>query len=584
MSEKNGSKKTVEQLIIDNLFNQQVYFVFPTDISASVWAERALDISEKSTTKNRGGAIALERFIAWDYFKSNSIKSQQQDKRSIPTTLRKFFAIHILERNKKEKIFSSLVSQAYADTSVSFKDWITSLLPQLELWHQRYSSKLSAIEKTFEQNDLEDCDLLRLYEEYGEFLNANNLFDPAWEKPPFYDDGKTWYILYPQVLLDFEEYRNLLDSSKNVYIVNVPTKSKTDTKSFKPQVNTFANTREELHALALYIRSVCTEKNIAWQDIALSVPDIETMEPYIRREFELYSIPYQLRSGKKLSQYPAGRLFTLIQACVQEDFSFASVRNLLLDKNFPWQDDVAINQLIEFGIKHNCLCSYEDRNKKVNVWQDAFNREANEERARIFLLGGTFDTVYFRGLIRALTDIYEAQTFTQIREKYFMFRSEFFDVERFDQSANTIISRCVMELDSLIQLQKDFSEAAKCNNPYRFFCSHLDERDYLAQSEDRGVNIFPYKLASSAPFEHHIVIGASQNALSIIHQPLHFLSAEKRAQLGINETILSPYFISLYTHVSSLTTYFSCSNKTFGAYSLPHNDLDSISGTIDKSN
>jgi hypothetical protein len=591
-----GCRKNVEQLIANNLSDTKVYFVFPTDIAATAWAERALELN------NLNGAVALERFTAWDKFKGESIKSLQQNKTAIPTTLRKLFATNILERNKSESkngkpIFTSLVVPSYVDSSLSFKDWIASLLPQLSSWYQKqqvlYKNldlKNTETEKAFhldlsklEVLDSEDKDLLILYYEYKNFLDTNNLFDPAWEKPPFNDDGKIWYIIYPQILADFEEYSELLNSADNVYLVDVPELSNlkvtTSMVDAKPPVFTYDNTREELHALALYLTDIAVVKSqnkVEWQEIALSVPDIETIEPYLTRELKLHNIPYQLRAGKKLSQYPAGRLFSLILTCVNEDFSFDSVRNLVLDKTFPWGDEQSINQLIEFGVKHNCLCSYEDNGNKVDVWQESFHRASGEERAKVFLLGGKIgDEDSKKGLKKALTDICNAKDFSEINKYYFSFRKEFFDINMFSEEANLILSRCITELHMLIQLQEEFGEAASCQMPFAFFCNQLDQTDYLAQSDARGVNIFPYRLAAAAPYKQQIVIDASQSALSITNQPLSFLSDEKRKKLGIMDILLSKDFISLYAHLSEHMVYFSCATKTFNGYGLPHDSLSS---------
>ena len=43
------------------------------------------------------------------------------------------------------------------------------------------------------------------------------------------------------------------------------------------------------------------KKKIAWNKIAVSVPDLDTYGPYLERELELYQIPHILKNGKALS-------------------------------------------------------------------------------------------------------------------------------------------------------------------------------------------------------------------------------------------------------------------------------------------
>lgn len=547
----------VQRLIKENLQDPNAFFVFPTDISAVQWAERALEF-------DGSGAIALERFTAWDRFKTESIRSVQQDKDSISPALRKLFARSLLEQNKTDSFFTSLINPEYSSTSASFTDWITSLLPQLASWKEKFllsNEGDSQQASLFGQADSEDDDLLRLEAEYRNFLDTNGLFDPAWEKPPFYDEGKTFYIVYPEILQDFLEYKDILSNTEHIRFIHVPPLAQQSSALY------YSNCRSELHTTALFISSICKPiaeggTGVQWTDIAISVPDIKTLEPYLLREFSLYNIPVQLRSGKKLGEYPAGRLFSLIRSCYTEKFSFDSVRNLLLDAIFPWKDPIAADQLITFGVKHNCLYSYDD----LDIWNEAFKKSSGEERAKNL----------YTSLKKHLTALCEADNFEHIQIHYFLFWNTFFDTTKFTAQADLIISRCIVELSSLIDLEKRYPKATVCADPFSFFIEQLNSKDYLAQSDLRGVNIFPYKLASSAPFKQHIVLDASQSSLTILHQSLNFLTETKRKALSLIDTNASEDFIALYTMHSTECVRFTCSAKTFSGYAIPHNSLIDI--------
>ncbi|WP_461248808.1 hypothetical protein, partial [Treponema sp. R6D11] len=73
----------VEKTLLENINNPNSLFVFPTDIAVSSWADHILRLN--------GGTVAMNKFIAWDEFKQNSIKSKVQNKKSIPSVLRKIF-------------------------------------------------------------------------------------------------------------------------------------------------------------------------------------------------------------------------------------------------------------------------------------------------------------------------------------------------------------------------------------------------------------------------------------------------------------------------------------------------------------
>jgi len=69
----------VETILLENINTPNSCFIFPTDVAASGWADHLLRL--------RGGAIAMKKFIAWDVFKQNSIKSKILNKKSIPSVL-----------------------------------------------------------------------------------------------------------------------------------------------------------------------------------------------------------------------------------------------------------------------------------------------------------------------------------------------------------------------------------------------------------------------------------------------------------------------------------------------------------------
>jgi len=53
---------TIAETILQRLDDRSAYFVFPSAVPASFWAQRAAETT--------GKPVALERFIAWDDFKA----------------------------------------------------------------------------------------------------------------------------------------------------------------------------------------------------------------------------------------------------------------------------------------------------------------------------------------------------------------------------------------------------------------------------------------------------------------------------------------------------------------------------------
>ena len=535
MEQNNIIKKTIEE----NITELNTVFIFPTQNAADLWADY---ITSKGPVK----AVAMERFIAWDNFKGTSIRSQNQNKKSVPSTMRKIFADKLISENAEKPFLKNLITPEYADSAAGFTNWIASLLPGLAVWKKQFDLKKLT-------PDEEDEDLLELYKKYSSFLESHSLFDPAWETPPFRKDGNTYILFFPEILSDWFEYKTILETTPEIKIIHL-----NKNEYLEAPVKMFSNSRIELTYAALQIRKLHDEQKIPWTNIALSIPDMENYGPYIDRELSLYEIPHIMRMAAPLTSNPTGAFFTLAQECVTANFSYESVKNLLLNKQLPWIEKLPINRFISYGQNNHCLCSYEYKNERIDIWKKSLSKNYDME----------IETFYndFSNLLKKIVN---STSFSQIRDNYFAFRNVFFDMNLCPEKSDRIISRCISELGVLIDLETEFSE---CNvkNPYGFFINCLKETNYLEQTKTNGVTVLPYKTAAASPFDYHIIIDSSQKSLSVIYKELSFLRDDKRKILfGIDyeDSNASQEFIQLYC-MNSLKNLplFTCSSKTFTGY------------------
>ena len=561
----------VETILLENVDKSGSLFVFPTDAAASRWADHLLRL-------RHGGTVAMDKFIAWDTFKQNSIRSKVQGKECIPSALRRMFTSALIRENallceKKQKpFFASLIRPQWAGQADSSADWLTDMLPQLGIWFRQAAGM--PIEKIADENSRtaaekfqgDDLDLYNLALRYREFLDKHKLFEPAWETPPFEDTGKNCFIFFSDSLSDFHEYRDLLASSPYVKIIQAEL-SREDEQN--REVFFYSNSRSEITEAVLYIMALHEDRKIPWNLISVSIPDAEYYGPYLYREFGNRNIPYVRQSGMPLSSYPAGKFFAALSGCISADFSFASLTGLVLNSHLPWKHEKEIRELIRFGIDNNCISSWvEEQNGKktlVNVWEDAFIHPCDgiEPETRKF----------FRDLRRHVYAICRAASFSEIRKYYFVFRELFFEMDKVLSETDTILSRCISELMYLAAIEKEYPDL-HVPDPFSFFAACLDETSYLAQQKSGGVVIFPYRTAAPAPFDCHIILGASQKALTAVFSPLVFLSRSRREKLGLSDRDASKTFITLHQFNSRLPAVFFCSEQTFSGYAIPHCALE----------
>lgn len=533
----------IEKLLLENIKNQAAFFVFPTQTSADLWADKIVLTSEIK-------AVAMERFLVWDKFKSSSIRSRQLQKKSVPSAMRSIFISNLIELNAQKPFLKNLIVPEYAKSASGFTNWLTSLLPPLFTWKKHF-------QEANIQPDPEDLDLLELYRRYKEFLDSNNLFDPAWETPPFVPDGNHYFIFFPEILSDYAEYESILENSpESITVVHLSG----EILAQKPQaVHFMKNSRQEIRAICLYLRKLHNEKAIQWNEIAVNVPDIESYGPYLERDFRLYQIPFVSRNAVSLDSTGTGNFFAQLLNCRQQNFSFESIKNLLLNNCLPWKKEIPIFGLIEFGKENNCVCSFEYQDEKIDVWNKSFQnpKEHPDEQARLF----------YGDLKKYVNSLVNSKTFSEIRKNYFIFRDCFFDMSLCTEDSDNILSRCITELSVLIELEKSYGFSL--SSPFDFYSTYLSGIKYLAQTSQRGVQILPYKLASCAPFKAQVVLDASQSGISVVYRQLSFLRDDKRKILldGKDDPDVSELFVKLYEMNSTeVPVFFTCASKTFTGY------------------
>ena len=340
------------QIFKTNLADSSNIFVFSTDVVMNSWIDWCVVHSEESGVS----AVPLERFVSWDKFKGDYVSASEPGKSPVPALLRKIFVRNLIQKNAEEPFFKKIINPEFAGTAASFTDWICRMLPSLNLWYKMTfgAGASGAGTGTFEPDD-EDLDYKTLHERYKAFLDANNFFEPAWVTPDFSGSGKKIFIIYPEILEDFADYIEVFDACPDISLIMLPEE---EDGECHPACIKYSDSRKELRMTILAMRKLVKEGKANWTDITLSVPDLQTYRPYLERELADYCVPYVIRAGFPLTSNCAGIIFNEILDCYNSDFSYESVRRLLLDNYIPWKadDKEARENLIREGQRLRCIC------------------------------------------------------------------------------------------------------------------------------------------------------------------------------------------------------------------------------------
>lgn len=587
--------KAVQNLLRDRCVDERAVFVFPTDVACQKWADWTVENTETH-------AVSMERFIGWDMFKGSRLRTGTDNLSAVPALMRDIFSRWLIEKNSAGHFFTAIINDRFADSSQSLSCWISSVLPSLHLWkrmreiqkgrrnipfgdsaEERELQSFYSEYRESEFSDSEDKDLERIFSEYSAFLDENNLFDPAWAEPEFTGDGNEYYIICPEILEDWEQYRERLSRQPTVHLVHAPCDDGRYGSVF------FDNARIEIRDAALFLRKKHDEDGVEWSQMAVSVPNMDAYGSYLSRELELYGIPCSVRSSRRLSSYGAGMFFSHLQECFSTQFSYDSLKNLLLNEDIPWLGRHVIDNLLEFGRMNNCICTAGNKKSRsgrmMTVWDDAFENPREDGRDRLH--GDELIRALYKNLVERGSDFVNAGSFSELCAAYESFRGMFFDMARFKEMPlnDSVFSRCISAMNELADLEHEFP-MYKIASPFSFFVEHLSSVMYLAQGEPRAVQVYPYRTAAPAPYKVHVVVGASQDALSVasLFKPLAFLNDNKRKlfmkiaagenSLSFTDADPSLTFIRLYQHCALEGAYFTASRHSFGGeYGFAHGGL-----------
>lgn len=568
------------------LCDQNNIFVFSTDVVKNSWVDWCITHPEESGVE----AVSLERFTAWDKFKGEVVRGKEEDKASIPSILRKFFVSSLISQNAAcpdgNTIFKKIINPDFRKDAASFADWIANILKSLKLWQKT----VTAPENADYTMDQEDLDYLELYKRYSDFLDDNNFFEPSWVEPDFSATGKHYIIFYPELLEDYSDYIDIFKNCPDITVINLPREDKAEAGEKIPCLK-YSDSRKELRRTILQIRKLCaggvdgTDTRTPWDQITLCVPDLPTYRPYIERELTRYCVPFVIKAGFPLIQNTAGQVFREIQDCFNSDFSYDSMRALLLDEYIPWKEkDKSLREhLIQEGNKMRCICGFDEvdspdgKKSHFDSWEEALKATSNKNNLEL---------LFYQNLKHDISSICNSNSFDAILQAWEIFKKNYLETENFSETADAILGRCITELKELSQIENEFclGENTKLavSNHYDFFITELSKKTYTPQSSKNGIAVYPYKLSAGAYFEHQFVIDANQKNLEIQYKKLSFLNEEKRRVLGLQamdkKFNASKDFLRLYAAIfhqpeNEEIVHFSYAEKSFAGFAICHNAL-----------
>ncbi|MDR1399193.1 MAG: PD-(D/E)XK nuclease family protein [Treponema sp.] len=583
------NKSGILDYVAGALDDRRTRFVFPFAIPAEFWA--------REVALATGRPLDPGRFMAWDRFKEHALSIKQTGRREINRAVRTLFASSLLRENHREfqkgkALLRDYINPDYADSSYSsFIGSIARLLPTLDAILRR--PEIAEI-----RDDAYFNDLKLIHERYARFLAEHNFYEPSWNRAAFSAFDEKWLLFYPELAADWDEYEEELlrlaqDAGEIVRIIplsaiDAPSCENARGEAVRAVIGSYARkhitftfSADEYRCLALLTRRLLDEARLSYEDIVISFAGGSNPERLIQ-EFCLYDIPVDPRQGKSLVEHPAGRIFTALSACPAQKWSFRSLKNLLLDKAFPWKDKEWIDLLIDFGLHYRCLSGFHEGYHDIDVWEKTFERHIKRD----FLERPVFKlSLFYEQLKKDINAVVNATSFADLRTAWHIFSRNHFDKTALSSDTDKLFARAMRELDALIEIEKQFpglsagsaesgdDEKVAGGRAFPIFLSYIQEEPYVYQSDTRGVALYDYRMAAGIGPAAHFIINMNQEDATVVYAAgASFLREDRKRLLKIPDRDVSADFIRAYA-ISGGFPVFTVSLQTFSGSVIPHRRL-----------
>jgi len=577
--------ENVYSLLSSRLDDPSCRFVFPSQVAADFWRRKVLDLSGRK-------ALRWDRFLSWDSFKENQFVLSRKDLPS-NSRIRRCFCADLLDRFRRgEAEFSVLVNPLYRETSGVFQGFLASVLPHLKGFWEGPGRDPRGLDPALLG------DLHFLYASYREFLASRGFFEPAWENPEPGTESFDCLLFFPELLEDYREFRSELSLRGRIREITLaeagasaaPAEEGSDpagragtaapgesgntreageglqTREKIPLLSVYSDSREEVESFCLSAGALL-DGGADGNSIAVTLADPDLM-PLLLRSADRYGLPLSFRSGTPLGETAEGRLFGRIRACGQENFSLASLKDLLLNRAYPWKGEETIRRLLAFGAEHHCLrnLAASPGEKPRDLWEEMFRlaeRSVPEEEGPAIRELREF-YVSFRNGIRKLTS---ADSFAGLSRALELFFRQFMDTDLWDPRGLPVLQRVRRSLGELRLLEERLTGLAR-PSVLDFFIQDLNSRTYVSQEEAPGIAVYAYRVSAGILPEHHFVLGLSQRACRVVNPLFPFLREDQRSLLALEERDQSQAFLGAYC-ASGVRVHLSCALASPAGPELP---------------
>ncbi|AHC13593.1 PD-(D/E)XK nuclease family protein [Salinispira pacifica] len=526
--------KTINDLLQRFLEGDEI-FVLPSEIAAESWART---IARQSIAVNR------RRLISWDSFKELTFFGQQSWRPANGIT-RSVFARLILEQNRQEQLFSRIVPVKYRNDVGLYAQGISRMLPALGSLCRMPRERLEKV-----LGRALAADIFRLETAYRNFLEHHQRYEPSWQETSYVSDGRSYLILFPGLLEDFEDYKSQLESASGIRFQFL------GEMEGNQQLNRYEDHRQELFRVMENVGELLQTGVNAWE-IGVSVAGFDELKTRLSYTANSMGIPLSFRKGRPLIEYPSVAWLAQVAALRSDNYSFHALRRLLKNPGLPWKPgaEAAIKALlgeaVDTGLVEGGLRAWK---RLAGSIDGNFRNYGLTSRPGIQSLFSYFDNML------------DAPNGTELFDRIYEFFRAWLNTESWGAGDAAAWQRCAEEIKSLEKSLGEYPEFTP--DMFEFLSAELASRLYLPQEQGGGIQVYDYRVASGAAFPYHFVLNLNAADSRVQKSGLGFLREDQYRELFGENGDMTRAFLKGY-ECSASRVFMSCSSMLKGRAVLP---------------
>jgi len=508
--------------ISQNLQDENVVFVFPSQDSADSWAH-AIVKSEISK------AVALDRFLGFENFLLYVAKANEHyELCTLKPIDRWIWALQVLskEQNRGEKRPDKGLSALLPSMEISTKNLtrLVHLVPSLfeikSLTKRNAAFDVSSYR--FIREEYEAIELLA--EDYFDFLDRFRLID-AHRCPldlPMYMKVRAYGLKDDFIrfgLIDTKEPSDRNTGCNAILGEKASTKESSKAKSqiVFPDIITqekvkktpilyreFGSSLDEIEWILEEISSEI-EQGIEPEDIAISICGLNAKKAaWFRQIATEYGVPISIRRGEPLSISPIGRLLAAIQNAAREGLTLESLDAFAEFANITKRDPKGWKALRDTALHLHLPSPSPNAEYIHSLWKDA---------AKTGLYPESTAQMYQR-LWESILFISKAGSFSKLYDHILGFLERWVDTSGFGANIQTDRSMR-LALDELQGwIDHEYISPNLSIPPFELFMTVLEQKSYIPLVEENAVHVYDFDTTAGIAALSHYITGASQEGLA----------------------------------------------------------------------